>query len=1143
MKIPQILMDPVCKMVQVFDDTAAEDETIETLKRKRMTEESKTTSDIAQTSTSDTAQVDIDILTLEDKKKLLWNKSIPVQPKINQMLNQLAAFGVRSKQARDTSGLGSDREKFQTGIKADIRDPFTLTDKPFEEITQKHLDKVFSAQVVMDTHDDSEVKEKLILFLINGRTYKLFESDMLKKSVKELQYIHYLLEVNSDVTRKWSEYILKTIKDLLRISGARMTEYTPIMTEDDGREIPTRKNSSKIEVILKGRCLCYNEDSTHPRVIRLGDGLERTPISALRAAIYQIGDTEDEELQQVKAQLLKAKRNRETKLLWRRYGLQQCYKSKDRTIAFTLKGNEHSINCDAIQACLQLPENNTLIPDTNTDVSAMLVSMGYALSPAKLGEDLSIENPTNKLDCWVPEKRVIANLNRANHHSDVPLIYFPIMEEPQVSEVNTFVSTTSQPLVSLQTSVEMASVTMTKQVSTQATKSNILKSKSKKPHSSSSQKGLVSKTTKSKEGSVKGSKIGEGQGEHQRNPKNKESEGAQTVPTAVKDSVNAPSQSQIDVAPINVESQPKSLIIETPQTQNSPTNSLDVDMINTSIPDSPSLTLMEKPKSQANSTVVSTSNSIISTLSTDILHPPTSDCLSTDVLNNNYPLNFSTTISTDVSHLMNVTPPLEISIIVTSADDLVVVQSLLGLREGSELSERLSCSHAKGEEMSDKMHAISSSMARVNERSPTLDDEGTNEECEEPIVSELMDVNEAEKKHLFQQEYQAVLDSFSFEPGAFTHPVPAYQILAEQRNEAAERALNLVHTTAFMLRAKDAINSLPPTVGDDIEFDSGDSIIDAFNEEDDGMDLGGDAGMELRKIARRKEHKTRKNQNFNRRSAPPRLVRRVRAWSGVTASQCRAAAPVQSCRILILLYFEDLESPGANLLRRYNPGVDFSAGRGIVYVPGKDQNETFVPFKSSKGGLTLMLAFVHLLHMRFKVISDFTGRKKLKKSDSQQQVKILLPMKAAIKKMDMQASKEFLVELKEAHEIFGNVDDLLKRRKQGLTEMSGFDDPPGRRNELRNIGGFDPTILSEKYMTEKDDKIRNIDFPKRMQVSFIAMYRKDECPSLFKDPEQLEADGLQNSYDKKPALMWHKLFGGSALTLQFGAPLLDSLPM
>ena len=66
-----------------------------------------------------------------------------------------------------------------------------------------------------------------------------------------------------------------------------------------------------------------------------------------------------------------------------------------------------------------------------------------------------------------------------------------------------------------------------------------------------------------------------------------------------KDPVTAPSQSQIDVAPINVESQPKSLIIETPHTHNNPTNSLDVDMINTLIPDSPSLQLMEEPKSKA----------------------------------------------------------------------------------------------------------------------------------------------------------------------------------------------------------------------------------------------------------------------------------------------------------------------------------------------------------------------------------------------------------------------------------------------------------------------------------------------------------------------------------------------------------------
>ncbi|KAL8119964.1 hypothetical protein AgCh_017189 [Apium graveolens] len=49
-------MDHVCKMVQVFDDAATEDESVETRKRKRMTEESKTTSNIAQVVQSEEVQ-------------------------------------------------------------------------------------------------------------------------------------------------------------------------------------------------------------------------------------------------------------------------------------------------------------------------------------------------------------------------------------------------------------------------------------------------------------------------------------------------------------------------------------------------------------------------------------------------------------------------------------------------------------------------------------------------------------------------------------------------------------------------------------------------------------------------------------------------------------------------------------------------------------------------------------------------------------------------------------------------------------------------------------------------------------------------------------------------------------------------------
>ncbi|KAL8157051.1 hypothetical protein AgCh_001954 [Apium graveolens] len=423
------------------------------------------------------------------------------------------------------------------------------------------------------------------------------------------------------------------------------------------------------------------------------------------------------------------------------------YNSKDKTITFTLKGNNYCINSDIIRACFQLPENNTLVPHTDTDVSSMIISMGYSFDPSRLGEvrrkglrkewsflcdsfikvfpgkisnfddvtyslvnmlymllsgkyhnfsesvlyelgfklgdikkrsrniyyarffmllanffseDLIIENPTNKLDCWVQERRVIADLNRANnlqgiqefnHCTQTNKTWIVIilhanakfydMEGPRVSEVNISVPTTFLPPLSLQITVVMAPVTVTKQVPTQATKSRISKSKSQRPHSSSSQKELVSKTTKTKEGSVKGSKPGEGQGEHKRNPKDKDKEvcvtksshtavsqqtvmlnkdissllvsssqkdvtietssqpraqakrvrdtdspqtytrkkksktlgdtqGAHTVQTKVKDSVTTPSQSQVDVAPVNVESQPKSLIIIAPHTKTHP---------------------------------------------------------------------------------------------------------------------------------------------------------------------------------------------------------------------------------------------------------------------------------------------------------------------------------------------------------------------------------------------------------------------------------------------------------------------------------------------------------------------------------------------------------------------------------------------
>ncbi|KAL7097644.1 hypothetical protein ACP275_10G156800 [Erythranthe tilingii] len=172
--------------------------------------------------------------------------------------------------------------------------------------------------------------------------------------------------------------------------------------------------------------------------------------------------------------------------------------------------------------------------------------------------------------------------------------------------------------------------------------------------------------------------------------------------------------------------------------------------------------------------------------------------------------------------------------------------------------------------------------------------------------------------------------------------------------------------------------------------------------------------------------------------------------------------------------------------------------------------------------------------------------------------------------------------LQEAHEIFGDVEDLLRLRK--LEVRDKFDET----HEGSLEDQFDPSILSEKYMTEKDNEIRKLDVPERMQksqessshlltdeisikmetewihnqlvngtvpcfnkssamteegddemkrhiarflelmhvqkldVPFIAMYRKEEILSLLKNPNEPEAD-IENDPNQKRTLKWHKV--------------------
>ncbi|XWS30974.1 hypothetical protein CRYUN_Cryun23aG0037200 [Craigia yunnanensis] len=54
----------------------------------------------------------------------------------------------------------------------------------------------------------------------------------------------------------------------------------------------------------------------------------------------------------------------------------------------------------------------------------------------------------------------------------------------------------------------------------------------------------------------------------------------------------------------------------------------------------------------------------------------------------------------------------------------------------------------------------------------------------------------------------------------------------------------------------------------------------------------------------------------------------------------------------IVLTQTNLSSDFSGLVQSYNPQVNFSSGTGLVYIPGRDADNSFRPLKSSTGGLT-----------------------------------------------------------------------------------------------------------------------------------------------------------------------------------------------
>ena len=137
--------------------------------------------------------------------------------------------------------------------------------------------------------------------------------------------------------------------------------------------------------------------------------------------------------------------------------------------------------------------------------------------------NLVVDQPENKLVCWVQNKRLFKDLVRINLHEGSQL------RMPQVIQV--FLSSSSLSQTSLPSSAAMEGVNVPNPPTQAAKPKKVSKSKSKTT-SGVSQKTSVVRTTKSQpEGSDQVKSVGEGMGEHQRTPKNKEGEGVTNLPS------------------------------------------------------------------------------------------------------------------------------------------------------------------------------------------------------------------------------------------------------------------------------------------------------------------------------------------------------------------------------------------------------------------------------------------------------------------------------------------------------------------------------------------------------------------------------------------------------------------------------------
>ena len=91
-------------------------------------------------------------------------------------------------------------------------------------------------------------------------------------------------------------------------------EYKPRYISCYGKEVEMEKNSAVMETLIGQRVLTYNPESAKGCVIAAGPGMKRSSIPELRAAIYQVGDSTEEQ-RKIKEEIIQTLEEKEEKLV------------------------------------------------------------------------------------------------------------------------------------------------------------------------------------------------------------------------------------------------------------------------------------------------------------------------------------------------------------------------------------------------------------------------------------------------------------------------------------------------------------------------------------------------------------------------------------------------------------------------------------------------------------------------------------------------------------------------------------------------------------------------------------------------------------------------------------------------------------